>query len=94
MFKSFRQARANEAERKYWADAKARWKTRFIQREATGSVLIWLIVLPAVQVLGNHGSWLSGQFVAIWLVMLPIFLLEGYLTGSWRWKDPEKKYPE
>ena len=94
MFKSYSQAQINGAHRKYWLDAKARGKARSIWREATGSILTWLIVLPAVEVLGNHGHLCSLQFVVIWLTMLPIFLLGGYLTGSWRWKDFEKKYPE
>ena len=78
MFKSFSHAQINEAQRKYWLDAKAGGKTRFVWREAIGSILIWLIVLPAVQVLGNHGHFFSLQFVVIWLIMLPIFLLGGY----------------
>lgn len=94
MFKKFSQAALNQSERKYWADAKARGRPRFILREATGSTLIWLIVLPAVQVLGHHENVFSRQFVMIWLIMLPIFLLGGYLTAGWRWKDFEKKYPE
>jgi hypothetical protein len=28
------------------------------------------------------------------LVMLPVFLLGGYLSGNWKWSDLEKKYPE
>ena len=28
------------------------------------------------------------------LVVLPIFLLGGYLTAVWQWRDFEKKYPE
>jgi hypothetical protein len=35
-----------------------------------------------------------GNIVAIWAIMLPIFLLGAYLTGLWKWKDLEKKYPE
>jgi hypothetical protein len=93
MFKAS-QAQINEAQRKYWLDAKARGKTRFIRREAMGSILIWLIVLPAGEAFGNRGHLFSLQFLVIWLVTLPIFLLGGYLTGSWRWKDLEKKYPE
>jgi hypothetical protein len=46
-----------------------------------------------VEVFGNHGHPSSLQFVVIWVIMLPIFLLGGYLTGSWKWKDLEKKYP-
>jgi hypothetical protein len=94
MFKRYSQATINEARRKYWVDAKARGKTRFISHDAIGSILIWLIVLPAVEVFGNHGHLFSRQFVVIWLIMLPVFLLEAYLSGSWKWKDLEKKYPE
>ena len=81
-------------QRKYWLDAKARGRTRFIWREAIGSILIWLIVLPAVEVFGNHGHLFSLQFVVVWLIMLPIFLLGGYLAGNWKWKDLEKRFPE
>jgi hypothetical protein len=88
------EAQIREAQRKHWLDAKARGKTRFIWREAIGSILIWLVVLPAVQVFQYHGHLFSLQFVVIWLIMLPIFLLGGYLTGSWKWKDFEKKYTE
>lgn len=28
------------------------------------------------------------------LIMLPIFLLGGYLTAHWQWQDLQKKYPE
>ena len=94
MFKGHSQATINEAQRKFWADAKARGKTWFIWREATGSILIWLVVLPFVWVFGSHGQLLTQKFVVIWLIMLPIFLLGGYLAGSWKWKDLEKKYPE
>jgi hypothetical protein len=93
MFKAS-QAQINEAQRKYWLDAKARGKTRFILRESMVNILIWLVVLPAVEVFGNHEHLFSLRFLVIWLVMLPIFLLGGYLTGSWRWKELERKYPE
>ena len=94
MFRSHNQTQINETQRKYWLDAKARGRTRFIWRDAIGSILIWLVVLPAVQVFGNHGPLFSRQFVVIWLITLPIFLVGGYLTGSWKWKDLVKKYPE
>jgi hypothetical protein len=90
---SYSQAQMNQAQRKNWLERKARGKRRFIWREAIGSILIWLVVPPAVQVF-DHGHLFSRQFLVIWFVMLPIFLLGGYLTGSWRWKDLEKKYPE
>jgi len=94
MFKSFSHEQRTEAGRKYWVTAKALGRTRFIWRDAIGTILIWLFVVPAVWVFGNHGQLFSLEFVVIWLIMLPIFLVGGYLTGSWRWKDFEKKYPE
>ena len=87
-------AQINLGQRKNWLECKARGKTRFICREAIGSILIWLIVLPAVQVFEYHGHLFSPQFLVVWFITLPIFLSGGYLTGSWRWKDLEKKYPE
>jgi Tfp pilus assembly protein PilN len=94
MFKSHSQAQINEAQRKHWGEAKAQGKTRFIWRETMGSLLIWLIVSPVVQVFGNHGQLFSLQFVVICLATLPIFTLGGYLTGNWKWKELGKKYPE
>ena len=94
MFKSHSQAQTNQVQRKDWLAAKARGKTRFIWREAIGSILIWLVVLPALHVLEYHGHLFFPQFLVIWLMMLPICLLGGYLTGRWRWKDFEKKYPD
>ena len=88
------QAQINQVQRKNWLERKARGKTRFIWREAIKTILIWLIVLPAVQMFQYHGRLFSPQFFLIWFIMLPIFLLGGYLTGRWRWKDLEKKYPE
>jgi hypothetical protein len=87
-------AQIDDAYRKNWLDAKARGKTRFVWREAIGSILIWLVVLPAVEIFEHRGQWFSPLFLTLWLVILPIFLLGGYLTGNWRWKDLEKKYPE
>lgn len=94
MFGSHSQAQINEAQRKHWLVVKGRGKTRFVCREAIKTILIWLIVLPAVQVFQYHGRLFSQQFLLIWFIILPIFLLGGYLTGTWRWKDLEKKYPE
>jgi len=67
------QAQINQAQRKNWLERKARGKTRFIWREAIGSILIWLIVLPAVQAFGYHGRLFSPPFLVIWLIMLPFF---------------------
>jgi hypothetical protein len=98
MFRRHSQAQINEAERKYWTDAKARGKTQFIWREiwqeTIRSLLNWSIVWPFLQVFHYHRHLFSLQFIVIWLIMLPIFLLGGYFTGSWKWKDFERKYPD
>jgi membrane protein DedA with SNARE-associated domain len=83
------------AERKYWPQTKRRGKNRFIWREVLGGLLIWLIVIPVVEMLGERPhSFSVASTVLIGLITLPISLLGGYLAGIWRWKDREKKYPE
>jgi hypothetical protein len=95
MFKRHNQAQVNEAMRKYWMDAKARGRKRFIWREAVAQMLVtWMLVPPGVQIFGNRGHLFSLEFLSIWLILLPVCLLAGYLTGRWRWQDFEKKYPE
>jgi hypothetical protein len=32
--------------------------------------------------------------IFIYLIMLPIWLVGGYLNGVWRWKELAKKYSE
>jgi len=82
-------------ERKYWLQTKARGKNRFIWREELFSLLIWLAVVVGVPALGDHPhSFPVRSTVLTGLIILPIFLLGGYLTGSWKWKELEKKYPE
>jgi hypothetical protein len=82
-------------ERKYWLQTKARGKNRFIWREALFSLPIWLVVVVGVPTFtGNPHSFSVRSALFTGLIILPIFLLGGYLTGSWKWKDLEKKYPE
>jgi hypothetical protein len=85
---------SSQTERKYWLQIKEKGKNRFIWREMLGSLLFWFVVPPAVELLGGYQQAFSGQFFLIWFLVLPIFLVGGYLTGGWRWKDLEKKYPE
>ena len=84
------------AERKYWAHSKAKGKNRFIWREGVmPTLLTWIVVVPVVEVIGGRAhSFSLRTTVFIGVIMLPIMLFGGYLTGSWRWKDLEKKYPE
>ena len=84
----------NEAERAYWSQTKVQGKGRFILREMVSNIILWLGVTAVVSFTDSH------RFSSVWsvastaLVMLPVFLLGGYLSGRWKWSDFEKKYPE
>jgi hypothetical protein len=54
---------------------------------------MWLILMPALALFGDRHPF-SASNVFIDLIMLPIFLLSGYLNGVWRWNEMDKKYPE
>jgi hypothetical protein len=98
MFKRHTEAEIDELKREYWLQSKARGKNRFIWREGVLPTLVTgFMGALVVEVFGDHShsfsvSVRSIAFLA--LVLLPICLLGGYLTGRWRWKDFEKKYPE
>jgi len=82
-------------ERKYWLETKARGKRRFIWRDVRFTLLICLVAAVGVPALtGPPHSFSARSAVLVGLIILPISLLGGYLTGIWRWKDLEKKYPE
>ena len=90
MFKSY-----NEAKRKYWLQTKAQGKNRFIWRAVLGHILTWFVVVLVVEVFGDHRQSFSVRSSMLpGLIMLPIFLLGGFLNGHWQWKDFEKKYTE
>jgi|SRR5579864_2211723 len=85
--------RYNEAEREYWAYTKAQGKRRFILREIIFNIILWLGVTIVVDL--TDRPYPSVRSVAITAaIMLPVFLLGGYLSGRWKWSDFEKKYPE
>ena len=74
---------------------KARGRSRFIRREIVFGLLIWLFVVPLMDLFGDRWHSMSArQHILIWLIMLFISLLGGYLTGNWRWKELDEKYPE
>jgi hypothetical protein len=80
-------------ERQYWLQTKARGKGRFIWREVLFSLLICLVVVVGVPALAGQSRSFSVAILTV-AVMLPICLLGGYLTGRWKWKELEKKYPD
>jgi hypothetical protein len=80
--------------REYWLQTKEQGRARFIRREVLGGLSFWSILVPAVQVFAHYGHPSMRSIIIGSLIMLPIFLLGGYLTGRWRWSDFEKKYPK
>ena len=78
--------------RKQWHAAKAAGKTQFLVRGVVGSLATGLIILLGLALLERTQTVRQGIVLA--LVMLPIFVVGGYLTASWQWQDFEKKYPE
>jgi hypothetical protein len=96
MFRRYTEVEMAEAKRQDWLQAKARGRGRFIWRRGVlPTFLFGLIVVPATEILVDHRSSFSSRtavFVAS--VMLPVFLLGGYLEGRWKWQDLNRKYPE
>ena len=76
--------------RKQWQAAKATGKTQFLVRGVVGSLATGLIILLGLALLRTQRFRLG---IVLALVMLPIFVVGGYLTASWQWQDLEKKYP-
>ena len=82
----------NEAERAHWADTKAQGNRRFILREILFNIILWLGIAIVLPFTDRPRPWQSLALTSI--IILPIFLLGGYLTGKWKWSDFEREYPE
>ena len=82
-----------DLERKSWLETKSRGMGRFIRARILVATGTGLVVLLGMDLLGKTGLHLHSNLL-IGLVMLPIFVLGGYLQGKWEWQDLEKKYPE
>src|SRR6266700_7729183 len=85
--------RYNEAERKCWLQTKAQGRNRFIWREVLGNILMWLVIVPVVAFGDRPHSFSERSTAFFGLIMLPIFIFGGYLSGRWKLKDFERKYP-
>jgi hypothetical protein len=101
MRKRHSEAEINRLMREAWLQTKARGKNRFVLREMLWSLPIWFGVVfgvPALEALANHTPFsvrlMLSEYWTVFLIVLAIFLLGGYLTGRWKWTDFEKKYPE
>ena len=70
----------NEAEREYWTQTKAKGKRRFILRAMVFNIILWLVIIGVVTF--THQLSAVWQVASTGIVMLPIFLLGGYLSGK------------
>jgi hypothetical protein len=78
----------------HWLETKARGKRQFIRLSVLRSLIFWAILVPVLGV-ANHPLLSSLRWeIYMGLILLPIFLLDGYLAGGWQWKDLEKKFLE
>jgi len=84
----------NEAERAYWAHTKAQGKRRFVLREMVFNIILWLGITVLVGFTDRPRPNSLRSVASLAIVMLPIFLLGGYLSAKWKWSDFEKKHPE
>ena len=83
---------SSQIERKQWLEAKAAGKARFVRRGVMGSLVIGLVVQLGLALFDP--SHVFREDIVPALIMLPLFLLGGYLTAVWQWRGFEKKYPE
>ncbi len=93
VFKKLTISQKNALMREHWLRTKELGRARFIRRMMVESFVFWLIICPAADLLGDHSRSTLQTIVLANLVMLPIFVLGGYLNGRWKWTDLEKKYP-
>lgn len=80
-----------ELEQEHAVRMMARGKDAFIWRQGIFPTLVngYLVVL-VLQFWPERSSLLEALIIAS--IMLPIFLVGGYLKGRWKWEDLEKKY--
>ncbi len=84
----------SQIERKQWQQARAAGRDRFILRQVLYVLVFGLILMPTLDSFAFKTNPLSAQSLAIDLVLLPVFVLGGYLEGKWGWQDFEKRYSE
>jgi len=85
-------SKASQIEQKYWQDTKAAGKGRFVMRGMLFSLVQGIVILLGLALLDRSHS--ARAHFLISLIVLPVFLLGGYLTRHWKWQDLQKKYPE
>ena len=82
-----------QAKREFVLQTRTRAKGRFIRLQILANLLLGLVVVLGATLLEDRIFSLRSVVLDL-LVLLPICLLGAYLTGGWKWKEFEKKYPE
>jgi hypothetical protein len=78
--------------RAQWRRTKELGRARFLWRQLLFCLLFWLTLMLTFHWLIDRGSHPSLRSeIVIDLIVLPIVLLGGYVEGSWKWADLEKK---
>ena len=85
-------SKTSQIEQKYWQETKAAGKGRFVRRGMLGSFVKAVVILIGLALFDRSHSARADFLIS--LIVLPIFLLGGFLTAHWRWQDLQKKYPE
>ena len=65
-----------------------------MRRGVLGSLVTGLFIVLVLNLRHAYLRTFQTTDLLACLVVLPIFLLGGYLTAVWQWQDFEKKYPE
>ena len=82
-----------QSERHHWQYIKAAGKGRFVRRWMLGSLVSGVVILLGLALL-DRSPLHSARVDFLMVIVLPIFLLVGYLTANRRWQDLEKKFSE
>ncbi len=84
-----------QIEKEYWLRMRSGGRSRFIWREMVlkFSFPVWLIWTVLMSLFAFKSQPFSAyKIVSVGLFSLPVWLLSGYLTGKWRWKELDEKY--
>ena len=84
---------SGDVNKKMWLQAKEQGRRKFILREVLQNLLLWAVIVPLVILSDRPHSFSVRETFQLAVFMFPIFFLAGYLSGHWKWKDLEKKFP-
>jgi len=80
--------------REFWQETKEAGKGRFVRRGVLGSLVNGVVILIVLTLRHAYLRTFQTTDLLAYLIVLPIFLLGGYLTAVWQWQDFEKRFPE